>query len=44
MEYIKADIRELGSFEETTNGFSFFGACRDLFFGRTDAVFAWCLP
>ncbi|WP_285840421.1 hypothetical protein [Rothia dentocariosa] len=42
MEYIKADIRELGSFEETTNGFSLFGDCRDLLFGRTNAVLAWC--
>ena len=34
MQYIKADIRELGSFEEATNGFSFF----DLFFGRTNVI------
>ena len=29
MQYINADIRELGSFEEATNGFSFFGLYRD---------------
>ena len=38
MQYINADIRELGSFEEATNGFSFFGLYRDLFFGRTNVI------
>ena len=38
MQYINADICELGSFEEATNGFSFFGLYRDLFFGRTHVI------
>ena len=38
MQYINADICELGSFEEATNGFSFFGLYRDLFFGRTNVM------
>ena len=36
MQYINADIRELGSFEEATNGFSFFGLY--LFFGRNNVI------
>ena len=38
MQYLKADIRKVGSFEEATNGFSFFGLYRDLFFGRTNVI------
>ena len=37
MQYTKADIRKVGSFEETTSGL-WFGAYRDLFFGRTNVI------